>query len=94
MQVDLEPFFSGQIGKILFRQLATCRQTTRSTISNLACQEFFHTLIYAIFHDPELIIQVLSDLIQFSFLNFKGTGILLDAITDKDLHIYNNTIHS
>ena len=57
-------------------------------------QVLFDTLVHAIFHDSQLVIEVFAHLVEFSFLNFQGTGVFFNTVAGKDLDINNGTVHA
>ena len=63
-------------------------------LGNLALQHGLDTLKDIVFHDAQLVIQILAHLRQLGFLDLQCTRILVDTVTGEDLHIDNGTVHA
>ena len=80
-----------QIG---FINLRTFGQLLGAAIGDFTQQHFFDTVKRIGFHDPQLVVQIQTETLEFVINNLLGAAVTLDAFTGEDLHVNDRTLRT
>ncbi len=93
-QADLEPLVTADIGQVVLGDLAAGGQLLRAALGDLAGEQGSDTLVDVVFHDAQLVVEVLADRGHLLFLDLQGARVLLHPVAGEHLHVDDRAVHA